>query len=365
MTDGSPALSHRIQSKRPTGGRAIRFQSKPSVLLGAVLLGVVLAAGSFAQNDSGNDVRFRLRTSVDLVLVPVTAKDEQGNLVTDLRREEFRLFENGEEQPIRYFSIDPFPLSAVILVDAGLNRSGHQVVHTTLPVLPSVFGPSDEFALFAFDTHPRQVLDFTREADELRLALGGLGEDSSVVPSGGTGGPMTAGPRINNLPVGPGVISTLPQAGKSVKTIHDALFAAGMALRDREPGRRRVVFIISDGLNSRLNTHTFEETRDLLLEGEISVYALGVGNARFSLGRTVLSQYAHATGGDAYAPMKKKALPRAYARIAEQARHQYTLVYTARPAAGGREYRRIHVRVQRPGVTLLAREGYFAGVPTH
>src|SRR3990167_3523586 len=166
-------------------------------------------------------------------------------------------------------------------------------------------------------------------------------------------------------PVGPGVPSTLPKATKSVKSIHDALYAAGLALRGREPGRRRVVFIVSDGLNSRLNTHSFDETRDLLLQAEVSVYALGVDNARFAVGGTVLTDYARSTGGDAYAPMKQDDLARAWLQVGEQARNQYTLVYAAPPAPGGRGDRRIQVRVGRPGVELRARDGYFAGLPLH
>ena len=333
------------------------------VVPGILGLGLLCGCETAAQNDSGDDIRFRVRSAVELVVVPVTVKDRRGTLVTDLTREEFRLWENGEEQPIRYFSIDAFPLSVVILVDVGLTPSAHEAVQATLAVLSSAFAPADEFALCVFDTYPRLRLDFTRDPEALRAALGAVGRDSTAAPTGASGGPLTAGPRINTVPVGPGVPSTTPQASKSVKSIHDALYAAGLALRDREPGRRRVVFIVSDGANSRLNTHSFDETRDLLLEGEVSVYALGVDNARFAVGGTVLSSYARATGGDAYSPMKQEDLAGAWLRIAEQARHQYTLAYAARPAPGGREYRRIQVRVNRPGVNLLARDGYFAGLP--
>ena len=364
MTGSSLPSARRIQPGRATGGEVIRTLIR-ILALGVLGLGLWPPAQAAAQNDSGDDVRFHLRTAVELVVVPVTAKDRRGQLVTDLAREEFRLWENGAEQPIRYFSIDPFPLSAVILVDAGLSPAAHEAVQATLAVLPSVFAPADEFALFVFDTYPRQRLEFTRDPETLRVALDRLREEAVAVPSGASGGPMTAGPRINQTPVGPGVPSTLPKATKSVKSIHDALYAAGLALRGREPGRRRVVFIVSDGLNSRLNTHSFDETRDLLLEAEVSVYALGVDNARFAVGGTVLTDYARSTGGDAYAPMKQDDLTRAWLQVGEQARNQYTLVYAAPPAPGGREYRRIQVRVGRPGVELRARDGYFAGLPLH
>jgi len=327
-----------------------------------------LPAGLRSQNETGDAIRFRLRTTVDLVLVPVTVKDAEGNLVTGLERDDFRVLEDGVEQPIRHFSSDPFPLSAVILVDAGLEARAQKTVGETLPVLASVFGPRDEFSLYVFDAYPRLVLDFSRDLESLRVALASLTKDTPAAapaPGSVTGGPMTAGPSINTVPVDPGVPSPVAQTAKSVKCIHDALFAAGLALRSREPGRRRLVFIVSDGRNSRLNVHNFDETLDLLLAEDVSVYALGAGSARFALGTTVLSDYADATGGDFYAPMKAGELARAFKRVMEQARYQYTLVYAARPAPGGREYRRLQVQVRVRGARVRARTGYFAGAPQH
>ncbi|MBI2956019.1 MAG: VWA domain-containing protein [Acidobacteria bacterium] len=343
-----------------------RRQRRSRAALLALVVSAAAAPALEAQSDPGAEVRYRLRTSVELVLVPVTVKDGQGNLVTGLQRDDFQLLENGEEQPIRYFSVDPFPLSAVILVDEVLNDAARKTLRETLPVLASAFSPEDEFALLAFDVYPREELAFTRDPDQLRQLIARWSQtDGGATPPrvGITGGPMTAGPRINTLPVGPGVPNTLPQARRAAKSIHDAIFAAGMALRAREHGRRRIIFILSDGLNSRLDIHDFKETRDLLLAESVSVYAIGLENARFALGTTVLHDYARVTGGDVYAPMTQAALADALAAITEQARYQYTLVYAARPAPAGREYRRIEVRVRRSGLKLHARHGYFAGLP--
>ena len=326
-----------------------------------------LALSAQAPADSGEEVRYHLRTRIDLVVVPVTVKDARGELVTDLRREDFQLTENGLVQPIRYFSVDPFPLSAVVLVDEALSASGQKAVREVLPVLASAFGPQDEVALFAFDTYPRQELDFTQETEQLSQALPRvLKEETPPAVTGVGGGPMSSGqegPRINTAPVGPGIPSTTPKSATPQKCQHDALFAAGMALRGRERGRRRVVFIISDGLNSKLNVHKYEETRDLLLAEGVSVYAVAVDNARFALGTTGLSDYAHATGGDVLTPMNTEALAAALGRVTEQARYQYTLAYVRPPAPGPREYRRIEVQVRRSALSVLAPEGYFVGLP--
>lgn len=327
-------------------------------------LAVAMPAGG--QTDTGADIRYRLRTNVELVLVPVTVKDRAGNLVTDLKREDFTLLENGVPQAIRYFSTDPFPLSAVVLVDRALDRDAREAMENTLPVLVGSLAPGDEVAVLAFDSYARTVLDFTSDPEALRQALAQLeltAGDPAPPPASLATGPMSAGPRINAAPVGPGTPNSTAASPRAVKCLHDALYAAGMALREREAGRRRVIFLASDGRNSRLNIHTAEETRALLLSEDVSVYALGVGEARYPRGSGLLADFARATGGDVYAPATLAALEQAQKRVAEQARYQYTLVYTARAAPGSREFRRIEVKVRRGGVRVQAREGYYAGLP--
>ncbi len=61
-----------------------------------------------------------IRTTVELVVVPVTVKDSRGGLVSDLRQDEFRVLEDGVEQRISVFSVEAVPLSAVVLVDDDL-----------------------------------------------------------------------------------------------------------------------------------------------------------------------------------------------------------------------------------------------------
>src|SRR5713101_1831244 len=74
------------------------------------------------------DPRARIRTTVSLVVVPVTVKDSAGELVTDLQQNDFRVLEDGIEQPIALFSADAFPLSAAILIDDDLKQGTAQKV---------------------------------------------------------------------------------------------------------------------------------------------------------------------------------------------------------------------------------------------
>lgn len=328
-------------------------------LLASLLVLLLLPLCAQPQDPSTEDARYRIRTTVDLVVVPVTVKDSQGRLLPGLRREDFRVLDEGEEQRVTLFSVDPFPLSAIILVDSGLGQNAMNQVKRTLPTLTGAFSSYDEFALYTFDNLAVRVLDFTNDIEALNKVIQQLQSTVPSVDRAAAGGPMTAGPRVNSLPVGPPLGTTPRRSPKGIKAIDDAIFTAGLDLRKRERGRRRIVFIVSDGLNSRSNLNSYQETVKLLLANDISVYAIGVGEAAwFNRLSNVLAKYATVTGGDVFYAIKDRSLEPLYIRIAEQARNQYTLGYVPRLTGEPGDYRRIEVRVRGEGLTVLARDGY-------
>src|ERR1700751_4185648 len=75
-----------------------------------------------------SDARAKISVNSNLVILPVTVKDRAGNLVPDLRRDEFRVFEDNVEQRIDVFTAEAFPLSMVILLDNDLkDKDSHEV----------------------------------------------------------------------------------------------------------------------------------------------------------------------------------------------------------------------------------------------
>ncbi len=305
------------------------------------------------------DPRTRIRTTVEMVVVPVTVKDRQGRLVADVRQEEFRLLEDSVEQKIAVFSFDPFPLSAVVLLDNGLKKQAAEQVLTSLRAIAGGFSESDEVAICRFDTIFEPGGDFTTDNDKLLTQLKRLDLDQTFPGQGS--GPMTSGPRINGGASTPGAPSgaQVRLGGRETKNINDAVYSAGQLLRGRERGRRKIIYLISDGHNSRNNTYSFDDTIKLLLSADISVYAIGVGDAALDRGTSVLSRYAHATGGDVFYAAKRADLESLYARVSEQARNQYTLAYVPEKTDRNLEYHTIEVLVRRPGLALLARDGYY------
>ena len=250
-------------------------------------------------------------------------------------------------------------------IDDDLKTSTAQKVQKTLETLAGAFAASDQVSLWRFDEVPEQVSeDFITDNDKLLVALKHVDLSSSIPGMGSYA--MTGGPRVNTAqPPGPYEIPAEANGHPNTKHIDDAIYAAAQQLQDRPKESRRIIFLISDGQNAKNNTHKFDDTKRLLLSQDISVYAVGVGEANLNrgitfLGNNVLAKYAHATGGDVfYGGVGRQNLEELYARISEQARNQYTITYSGAHTDRSKEYHTIEVRVRRPGLYLLARDGYY------
>ena len=304
-----------------------------------------------------SDPRTKIRSTVELVVVPVTVKDPKGNLVADIRKDEFRIFEDGVEQRPSLFSTDAFPLSAVVLLDDELKPKASDQLHKSLLAIAGAFSESDEVALARFASFFTPVMDFTQDNDHLMAELKRMiSGDESFLDPGSTAPHPTAG----DQPI-PGA-ATGPQqatADKTTKHIDDALYAAADALRGRERERRKVIILVSDGVDAKRNSYNYDQTLAKLLAADVSVYAIGTDASLLRRGASPLSRYARATGGDTYFVSNAPALSRAYAQVAEEARHQYTLAYVPAGTDRTQNYHSIEVRVRRPGLEVLSRDGYY------
>jgi VWFA-related protein len=309
------------------------------------------------------DPHVTIRTTVSLVVVPVTVKNGRGELVTELDQNDFRIFQDGIEQPIANFSADAFPLSIAVLIDDDLKQSMAGKVQKTLETVAAGLSASDELSLWRFDEVPESISEFIGDSDTALTQLKRI-DLSSSFPGVGSA-PMTSGPRVNTqAPIGSLQKSAMAMGHPNYKHINDAIYAAAEQLQDRPRERRKVILLISDGQNAKNNTHSYEQTLKLLLSNDISVYAVGVGEANLNrgitfLGNNILSKYAHATGGDIYYGSSREDLQTLYPRVFEQARNQYTIAYSASGTDRSQPYHSIEVRVKRPGLTLLTRDGYY------
>ena len=309
-----------------------------------------------------------IRVQVNQVVVPVTVKDRSGNLVPDLNKNDFRIFEDNVEQRIAYFSADPVPLSLVLLIDNDLKRDDAREVKDSLDAMVAGLSANDEVYVGRFDQYFHEGKGFTSDQDKLltQLKRTRLDEQPSAGPSSST---ITDSPSINGhsatsdaprLPETAMILKT-----QSSKALDDAVYAAAQLLKDRDPERRRrkIIILVSDGANNpKMNTNKYDTVIKELLRYDIAVYGVGVGSAFFNRRFERLAKYAKDSGGDVYYGLKREDIEEFYSRVTEEARTQYTLAYTPTGTDRGTDYHSIEVRVRRPGLNILTREGYYTGL---
>jgi VWFA-related protein len=313
-----------------------------------------------------------IRTTVNQVIVPVTVKGGEGQLVGDLQKDDFRVFADGIEQKVLRFTAEPTPLSAVVLIDNDLAQKQAEQVQKSLTTISAGFGPNDEAALVTYSEYPTTVAEFSSNNDELFTHLKRLeiGSHSVNVNSG----PTNSGPIINGNttpgntpPSGFGLPVHGADRYQTYTDLDDALYAAADMFKNSQANRRKIIFLISDGSNSRQNKHTFNETLRTLLHNDISVYSISVshsvpvpvGKSLVEHGMAELQKYATQTGGDAFYGAKQEELERLYADVTEEARNQFTLTFQPTGVDASHDFHPIEVRVRRPGLSILAREGYY------
>ncbi len=327
-------------------------------------------AGSKPEDTAGSrEEMFKMTVNVNFVIVPVTVKDGGGHLVDGLLRKDFAVYEDDTLQPLKLFTSDPFPLSCAVVLDLGIPDVVMRKVNDTLPSLVGAFSAYDEVSLYTFGNSVEQRMDFSPVDAKFSAALK---RERRPGRQGGvpvTSGPMAAGPSVNGHPFDPGAphVST---ARRESRVMNDAILAAALDLAGRDRNRRKVLFVISDGAEYGSRA-SYGQVLKVLLSNEIQVYAVNVDSAAIPGVRTledlhvwrmgygnILPRYAEATGGQLFREFDQDAIEQAYAKVTEVARNQYTLGYTTRANAAN-TYRKIDVRVRRPGLRVYAKDGYY------
>lgn len=310
-----------------------------------------------------------LRITTNVVLVPVTVKNADGDLVPDLQQSDFRIFQDDKEQQIKNFWDQAFPVSAVVLLDDDLPTGQSQKVLKSLDSIAAGFSASDEVALVRFDEYPKTVLDFTPNNDALFAKLKEIRTNpkealDSRVP-GSPSSTIMSPPMINGHTLDGAAGNPMLGANYNGVTKHldDAVHYAAEMLRTRSRDRRKIIVIVSDGTNDHHNQWTFNNTLQLLFTANITVYAVSVDSAADVLalrGAGRLSQYANPTGGDVMSASSPNRMETLYSKLVEEARNQYTLGFDPTKTVGHGNCHTIEVRVERPGLSVSARHGYCA-----
>ena len=332
--------------------------------------------------DPGQGVgAFKIRApDVNFVEVPFTVKDNKNHLVPGLTYRDVRVYENNVRQTPRVFTTDPFPLSVALVIDQSVTFDVMEKINRSLAALQGAFTPYDEVAVFTYASHvtghPGKGGEVFTGAQSALLGVllersKGKGREVNM----NLGGPLAQGAVINNQAVPspggrPGPASN-GYAEKEYHTLNDAILAAGQAAARAGKGRRRIVFIISDGKEYG-STAKEKDVIKYLQTNKVAVYATLVGDSsipglgfldRMHLPLTMrdnaLPRYAAATGGQIDPEFRQGGIEQSFAKITEEVRTQYTVGYYSHEPLIDGKFRKIEVRVLRPDLTVIAKEGYY------
>jgi VWFA-related protein len=322
---------------------------------------------------------FQIHTRVDEVIVPVSARDGNGGLVTSLTQEDFTIKEDGKPQMIASFSVDPKPLSVALIVDTSMSGSElHRLIPSPgawIATMTREFQAADEVAVYRYDHLVTKLSDFTNNAQTIENSLDAVRqiadtktEDSetgrTIGPSplrwlldrtqiGTNGAPAQAGTPSTSTP------TTAPRSSLPSKVLHDAVFTASVDLGKRAKDHRKIVVLISDGQVIGDNEHSVAETNERLLRSDIQFYAVSP-NTKILERAAILTSYARSTGGSVFDGGTVDTVALGLAKLVDQARNQYILGYYSNNEVTGTRpvYRKIDIKIRDAKYHIVHRQGY-------
>ena len=278
--------------------------------------------------------RQRFRGGVDVVSLSVTAT-EGTRYVTDLNEEEFEVFEDGAKQSVTFFSRAQQPVALAILLDTSASMEERLPIAQQAAIgFVKRMRPEDVMEVIDFDSQVRVLQAFTNDVSALESAI----RQTSV--NGSTS-----------------LYNAIYISLKELKKIR---------AQSAEEIRRQAIVVLSDG-DDTSSLVEYEEVLDLAKRSETAIYAIGLrqgpasgARREFKEAEFVLNQLARDTGGRAFFPTTAHDLPKIYEQISQELASQYSIGYTSRNNQRNGAWRRIVVRITRPGVSARTRQGYYA-----
>lgn len=340
------------------------------------------ASGTTAAQDEGPPPEqganaFKLVVRTNFVEVPFTVKDNKGNLVPGVTWREVRIYENNVPQRITNFTVDPIPLSVAIVIDQSLTPDNMAKVNNSLAALQGAFAPYDEVALYTYNNGPQLRTAFTAgQSARLSFALENSKSPGREVYMN-MGGPLAQTTVINGRNFDPNTapVRNSPsielKVPKEVHTLNDAILEAAKATSKAAKGRRRVIYVVSDGKEYGSKAKT-KEVIQYLQAHQIALYGTLVGDSSlpvmgfldkihlpYTMRDNLLPVYTSETGGSLDAEFRQRGIEESFQKIFEQVRTQYMIGYYSHEPFIDGKFRTIDVRVLRPNLTVIAKKGYY------
>jgi len=320
-----------------------------------VVFFMCVSAGAQDTANQNSDQLPTFTSNVNVVNLFFNVKDKHGNLIPELKKDDFQVLEDGKPQAIKYFSAESNqPLTLGILLDT----SGSQM--EVLPMekevgaqfLHDVLRPKDLAFLISFDVDVAELHDFTSDANALRRAM----DKAQINTGGATSGP----PGLGGGPI--------PQTGVPRGTLlYDAVYLAAHDKLAQEVGRKAMI-LLTDGEDqgSQLNMRNAIEAAQ---KADSIIYVLLIADRGFYNGFAGgysgvgdMKKMTQETGGRVIEVGNKlEKLREAFAQIANELRSQYNIGYTPTNAKRDGSFRKIEIKVaSNKDFKVQSRNGYYA-----
>lgn len=302
------------------------FPSRRAIVVRIFILSALLLVdAALAQTKPKTPV---FSVELRIVALQATVKNNAGEMVTDLKREAFTVFEDGKRQPITLFNREDVPVSLGIAIDnSGSMRLKREKVEAAALAFVRASNPQDEVFVLNFGDKVRVDVPLTQDVAVLEAGI------ARVDAIGGT-------------------------------ALRDAVEAGETYLDQHARHKRRALLVITDGVDNA-STITAQEIRQHADRSEVAIHAIGLLSdeqpARAKKARHDLDDLTEATGGIVYFPSGLDEVSASALDLAHQIRSQYTLAYTPLRQELDGSYRKLRV-VAKGSVDLKvrARPGYLA-----
>jgi Ca-activated chloride channel homolog len=270
-----------------------------------------------------------IAVKAQLVVLPVRITDADGDFVSGLSVENFRVYEDGRLQRISLFQREDTPVTVGLVIDHSRSMGPKLAeVATAIISFAQSSNPQDEMFVVNFnDDVSFELLDgksFTHDRAELASAISGVSADGRTA-------------------------------------LYDAVYE-GLNHLQFAHGDKKALVVVSDG-GDNASKHKYADVLALARQSQTVIYSIGLVGApnEEDQDRRVLQRLCDDTGGIAYFPDARQTVVSVSARIAHALREQYTLGFTPDKTGNDHVFRKIRVQVSAPGrgkIRIQTRPGY-------
>jgi len=303
-----------------------------------------------------------LRIDTNLVTVPVSVMDRQGKFISDLRREQFHVFENGVEEKIVHFEPTDNPFTVALLLDTSGSTFFHLwEIKEAAIAFAKQLRPQDRVLVVTFD---RLVMLLTEATNDLNVVTEVIQRDAITGFSTRLydAVDLVIKRRLNKMPGRKAIV--LFTDGVDTSSYQASFKSTLRAVDELDVLIYPVQYDTMDFINATLDTTALTELNDRTRDVPAPKPVQRSSKPEYKVADEYLQQLANKTGARLYQANDRTQLAAAFSRIAGELRCQYSIGYYPPDTVQTDERREIKVRVDQPDSAVRARDSYIRRVST-